>query len=79
MPLAPLTRAQGTGGAASVQVNVHNNAGAQVDVQTSDDGSRIDIIVERTRRALAGDVRNGGTSFSKAIESTYALGRARAA
>jgi hypothetical protein len=76
--LSPLARAQGTsGGAPSVQVNVHNNAGAQVDVQSSEDGSRIDITIERVRRALAGDVRAGGTVFSKSLESAYALGRAR--
>ena len=57
--ISPMPRGQS--GGAKVQVNVHNNAGAQVDVQTSDDGSRIDIIIERTRRALAGDVRTGGT------------------
>jgi len=61
-----------------VQVNEHNNAGAAVDVQTSDDGKRIDIMIERTRRALASDIRSGGTIMSGALESTYALGRARA-
>ena len=61
-----------------IQVHVHNNNGSAVDVQTSEDGSRIDVIIERTRRALSNDVRTGGNLFSSAVESTYALGRARA-
>jgi hypothetical protein len=56
---------------------VNNHPDATVQVQKNDDGSRIDIMIDRTRRALANDVRTGGTMFSSAIESTYALGRAR--
>jgi hypothetical protein len=61
-----------------VNVNVVNNhPDASVSVQQSDDNSNIEIIIERTRRALSNDVRKGGSMFSSAIESTYALGRAR--
>ena len=76
--LAPLSRSPSAPVSGGVEVHVHNNAGAAIDVQTSDDGKRIDVIVERTRRALANDVRSGGTLFSGALESTYALGRGRA-
>ena len=79
----PLTRTSSgdlavKGEAPVVNVNVVNNhPDATVQVQKTDDGSRIDIIIDRTRRALANDVRTGGTVFSSAMEFTYALGRAR--
>jgi hypothetical protein len=66
------------GASNQMQVHVHNNNGSQVSVETSEDGARIDVIIDRTRRALAQDVRTGGSLFSGALESTYALGRARA-
>jgi hypothetical protein len=75
--LSPLPRGKQ---ANTVQVNVHNNAaGVSVDVRANEDGTRIDLIVERTRKALANEVRTGGGVFAKSLENTYALGRARAA
>jgi hypothetical protein len=77
--LAPLARTapQQQQGGKGTEVHVHNNNGSAVEVQTSEDGRRIDVLIERTRRALAADLRAGGNVFASAVESTYALGRAR--
>ena len=78
----PLTRTSSgdlgvKGVSPTVHVNVINNANAEVEVRTSQDGSRVDIIVDRAKRAVAADIRSGGGIVASSIESTYALGRAR--
>ena len=67
------------GGASQVNVTVNNNAPG-VDVSTRQTGpSDLEIIVQRTREAIAADVRAGGTPVARAFEQAYALGRGAAA
>lgn len=61
----------------TVNVNVINNTNSEVEVRQSEDGTRVDIIIDRAKRAVAADIRSGGGLVSSSIESTYALGRAR--
>ena len=60
--------------AAPVNVNVINNAGAQVSVEQ--DGNDINVIVDRVRNALTRDIRSGGNVFAGALQGTYGLNRA---
>lgn len=54
-----------------VNVNVTNNAGAQVDVRQ--DGNDIEIVINR----VAADIMRGGTRMARAFENTYGMSRAR--
>lgn len=59
--------------AAHVSVNVVNNAGA--DVQVSQDGSNVDIVINR----VANDILRGGGKVAQAMERAYGMSRARGA
>jgi phage-related minor tail protein len=59
--------------APQVNVQVINNAGAQV--STRQEGDTLKVIIDNVRRSLIGDMRRGGTQFSGAIEQTYGLAR----
>jgi lambda family phage tail tape measure protein len=79
--IMPLQRnASGQLGVAAppVNVTVNNLAGAQVSVQDHGQGN-IEIIIERTRAALAADVRQGGNNFARAMERTYGVARSAGA
>lgn len=58
-------------------VNVHNNVGAEVEVSRREtpDASFVDIVVNKTRAAVAADVQRGGTPITGALESRYGLRR----
>jgi hypothetical protein len=58
-------------------VVINNNApGVDVSARPRADGS-LEVTVERVRQLLTQDVARGGNSFSRAMESTYNLGRGR--
>lgn len=54
-----------------VNVNVHNNTDANVSARRN--GNNIDLIIDQ----VAADILRGGGRVSKALESTYKMGRAR--
>lgn len=70
--------ARALAGKSSVSVNVHNYAGANVDVQQRDDGS-IDVIVDKIASQLedrfASNIASGTGSLNKAVRGTYGLRR----
>lgn len=68
----------GQGGGTNVQVNVINQAGAQVvatERETSD-GRVIDVLIKQIETNVARSIRSGGTAISRAIENTYGVNRA---
>jgi tape measure domain-containing protein len=72
--------AQQTGGAMAAggpwNVVINNNA-AGVEVSTRQDSNVLEVTVQRVRALLSQDVLRGGNSFSRSLESAYALGRGR--
>jgi hypothetical protein len=60
--------------APAVNVQIINNAGAQVTTQV-DDAGNLKVLVEQARRAVAADIRSGGNLVSSAVERTYGLSR----
>jgi len=63
-----------------VTVNVHNygEGTARTEETTNADGSKtIDVIVEKVKAQVAGDIRSGGTPINRAIESRYGTNPAR--
>jgi hypothetical protein len=60
--------------APAVNVQIINNAGAQVSAQADDSGN-LKIFVEHARRAVAADIRSGGNLVSSSVERTYGLSR----
>lgn len=79
--VTPVERSGGGAGVGSgVQVNVYNNAGAEVSTQSrqGDDGSQmIDVIIERAVNAVAGDISKGGR-VSNAMQGSFGLNRGAA-
>ena len=68
---------RGMTGGGSVQVNVINNAGVNVDVQESSagDAKTINIIVNRVKKEIAGGIRDGNSEVASSLESTYRIRR----
>jgi hypothetical protein len=65
--------------APAVNVTVNNNAPG-VDVRTQQgSGGDLQIIIEQTRKAIASDIRRGGSDVARSLESTYRVGRGQAA
>jgi phage-related minor tail protein len=56
---------------ATMNVNVHNNVGADVSVRQS--GDDVDIYLNR----VAAEIARGGSPIAHAIEGTYRVGRGR--
>jgi hypothetical protein len=65
----------GIAGSGGANVTVNNFAGVGVSTKQTDQGLQIDIV----RKVLADDVRRGGSTFARAIEQTYGVGRAQSA
>jgi phage-related minor tail protein len=59
---------------ANVNVNVINNAGAEVSVSQDTNGDTT-ILIEKAKRAIANDIRRGGNDVASAIEGTYRVSR----
>jgi phage-related minor tail protein len=73
--------AEGVGGA-NVTVNVINNGDNQARTERRSDGqggSIIDVIVERTKASLAGDIGRGSGPLPAVLEGTYGLSRSAGA
>jgi hypothetical protein len=71
--------AEGVGG---VTVNVINNSGGQASTQQRSDGRGgkiIDVLIEQTKSAIAGDITSGNGSIPAAMASAYGLKRAAGA
>jgi len=67
------------GAAGDIHVTVNNNAPG-VEVATRRTGpTDLEILVQRTKDAIAADVQRGGNSVARSFESTYGLGRGVAA
>lgn len=78
-PLSGQAQAIGSGGGVNLQVNVINNANAQVRTQERRDGNggmTMDVIIEQIEGGLARNVQRGSGALSSAMESTYGLNRA---
>ena len=60
-----------------VNVNVVNNAGAQV--RTEQNGNDITIYIEQIKNAIARDIRAGAGVVTSAMQGTYGLNRAAGA
>jgi phage-related minor tail protein len=60
-----------------VNVNVVNNAGAQV--RTEQNGNDITIYIEQVKAAIARDIRAGAGAVTAAMQGTYGLNRAAGA
>jgi hypothetical protein len=60
-----------------VNVNVVNNAGAQV--RTEQNGNDITIYIEQIKQAIARDIRAGAGVVTSAMQGTYGLNRAAGA
>ena len=58
---------------ASLSVNVHNNVGAQVEVQQN--GNDVDIFINK----VAQDILRGGGKVAQSLERAYGMSRARGA
>jgi lambda family phage tail tape measure protein len=75
--IMPLSRGAdgklGVRGGGSMNVNVHNYAGAQIETQA--DGDKLDIIVRQVKDSLATDVLRGGNPFATTLERTYGVRR----
>jgi hypothetical protein len=67
-------------GSSNVVVNINNQAGGEVTTTESEgpDGKTIEVLISRVKSSLTSDVRSGGSSFTKALESTYAVRRGAA-
>ena len=83
-PEAILPLRRGAGGrlgveaqAPVVNVNVVNNAGAQV--RTEQNGNDITIYIEQIKQAIARDIRSGAGAVTSAMQGTYGLSRAAGA
>jgi phage-related minor tail protein len=83
-PEAILPLRRGAGGrlgveaqAPVVNVNVVNNAGAQV--RTEQNGNDITIYIEQIKQAIARDIRAGAGVVTSAMQGTYGLNRAAGA
>lgn len=79
--LFDLANGQGSASGKSVEVRVYNYGSEKVETKTSKVGDvqLVEFIVGRAKAGVAEDIRKGGTDLSKAMESTYALGRGRKA
>lgn len=62
-------------GAGGVQVNVHNYAGANVEVKPSNDGRIIDIAVRQAKAEIADEITNRHGSTWGALRTTNVQGR----
>jgi hypothetical protein len=62
-----------------VTVNVHNAPGQTAEVRETktDRGKEIDIIITKTKKSIASDVRQGRGEVPAAMETTWNLGRGR--
>lgn len=62
-------------------INIINN-NPEVSITSTEketaEGKIVDIVVEKAKKALASEVRNGGGMFSRSLEETYALRRGTA-
>jgi malonyl CoA-acyl carrier protein transacylase len=67
-------------GSSNVVVNINNQAGGEATVTETEgpDGKTIEVLISRVKSSLTSDVRSGGSSFTKALESTYAVRRGAA-
>lgn len=65
--VTPNHQISGTGGT-SVEVNVYNNSGASVDVQESQGGKSIDVIIDQ---AVAGKVNQRGSATNRALRAGH--------
>jgi TP901 family phage tail tape measure protein len=63
----------------NVEIRVFNYGSEKVDVKSSQVGERkmVDLIIGKAKEGVAEDIRKGGTGISKALESTYNMGRGR--
>jgi hypothetical protein len=64
--------------AAQMNVTVNNYAAATVTTRQTGP-NELEVIVERTRAAIASDLRKGGNIVSRSLEETYGVGRGAAA
>lgn len=61
-----------------VTVNVINNSGAQASTQQRSDGRGnkiIDVLIEQTKNAIAGDISSGNGAIPAALAGSYGLKR----
>lgn len=59
----------------AMTVNVHNYAGADVQVQRNEESRQIDVIVRRVKQEVASEIRTGGNHISNALQDTYNVRR----
>jgi phage-related minor tail protein len=62
----------------ALQVAIHNYTDAQVSARR-DDAGNLQVVIEQTKRAVAADIRRGGTDIARAAESAWRLSRGAAA
>lgn len=66
------------GAGSGVTVNVINNSGAQATTQQRSDGRGnkiIDVLIEQTKNAIAGDISSGNGAIPAAMAGSYGLKR----
>ncbi len=63
----------GTGGGSNVSVVVNNNAPVSVRTETTetDEGTRLEFIIEETTRRISSDIMTGDGGMTRALEGTY--------
>lgn len=70
------SNSQGSSGS-SPTINIYNNNSSESEVtaKTSDDGRQIEIIVNRVKNEIAGEVRSGNGVVSESFEESYGVKR----
>jgi lambda family phage tail tape measure protein len=63
----------GNGGGSPVNVNIINNAGAQVQTRPSSDGRGIDVMIDAFDNAMADRIGSGTGATSAALQGRYGL------
>lgn len=72
-----LTKDDDVGGKNHVTVNVMNYGNDEVEVQQSDNGKQIDVLIKRAKKEIAADIRVGRGEIPSALENTYKVGRGK--
>ena len=58
-------------------INVINNTGAEVSTTVDDENKRIEVLMEKTEKRIANNVRTGRGDMASAITDTFGVGRGR--
>jgi hypothetical protein len=75
---ADMLAGQNQGGNTSVVVNNYTDGTATVEEKQTADGKVIEITIQRVKKELAAEVRQGGSTFARSLEQTYKLNRGAA-